>query len=119
MSLELGAWALGVVLLACVFSGFAHGAIGFGFPIVATPLIALVIDIKTAIALDEDAAGTVDHDLGHGRVLDQVRDGAEERQDDLEAHRDQASSTPLVDFGRFCGRGDVAGRVSRGGREAV
>ena len=51
MSLELGAWALGFVLLACVFSGFAHGAIGFGFPIVATPLVALVVDIKSAIAL--------------------------------------------------------------------
>jgi uncharacterized membrane protein YfcA len=51
MTLELGGWALGFVLLACAFSGFAHGAIGFGFPIVATPLIALVVDIKSAIAL--------------------------------------------------------------------
>jgi len=51
MSLELGGWALAFVALACLFSGFAHGAIGFGFPIVATPLIALVVDIKSAIAL--------------------------------------------------------------------
>jgi uncharacterized membrane protein YfcA len=51
MSLELGGWALGFVVLACLFSGWAHGAIGFGFPIVATPLIALVVDIKSAIAL--------------------------------------------------------------------
>ena len=51
MSLELGGWALGFVVLACLFSGFAHGAIGFGFPIVATPLVALVVDIKSAIAL--------------------------------------------------------------------
>lgn len=51
MSFELGGWALGFVVLACAFSGFAHGAIGFGFPIVATPLIALVVDIKSAIAL--------------------------------------------------------------------
>ena len=51
MSLELGGWALAFVVLACLFSGFAHGAIGFGFPIVATPLIALVVDIKSAIAL--------------------------------------------------------------------
>jgi uncharacterized membrane protein YfcA len=51
MSLELAGWALAFVVLACTFSGFAHGAIGFGFPIVATPLIALVVDIKSAIAL--------------------------------------------------------------------
>lgn len=51
MSPELGGWALGFVVLACLFSGFAHGAIGFGFPIVATPLVALVVDIKSAIAL--------------------------------------------------------------------
>jgi uncharacterized membrane protein YfcA len=51
MSVELGAWALGFVLVVCLLSGFAHGALGFGFPIVATPLVALVIDIKSAIAL--------------------------------------------------------------------
>lgn len=34
MSPELGGWALGFVVLACLLSGFAHGAIGFGFPIV-------------------------------------------------------------------------------------
>jgi uncharacterized membrane protein YfcA len=51
MTLELGGWAVAFVLLACAFSGFAHGAIGFGFPIVATPLLAVVLDIKSAIAL--------------------------------------------------------------------
>jgi hypothetical protein len=34
--------------LACLVAGFGHGALGFGFPIVAT---ALAIDIKSAIAL--------------------------------------------------------------------
>jgi uncharacterized membrane protein YfcA len=48
---ELGGWVLAFVVMALVFSGFAHGAIGFGFPIVATPLVALVVDIKSAIAL--------------------------------------------------------------------
>jgi uncharacterized protein len=48
---ELAPWALVFVALACLASGFAHGALGFGFPIVATPLVALVVDIKTAIAL--------------------------------------------------------------------
>jgi hypothetical protein len=37
--------------LVCFLSGFAHGAIGFGFPLVATPLVALVVDMKTAITL--------------------------------------------------------------------
>ena len=51
MIAELGPWALGFVLLVCLAAGFAHGAIGFGFPIVATPLVALVIDVRSAIAL--------------------------------------------------------------------
>ena len=37
--------------LVCLVSGFAHGAIGFGFPLVATPLVALAVDMKTAITL--------------------------------------------------------------------
>lgn len=39
------AWVAAVILLA----GFAHGAIGFGFPLVATPMLTLVLDIKTTI----------------------------------------------------------------------
>ena len=39
------------VAAVCLLSGFAHGALGFGFPLVATPLVALVIDMKSAIAL--------------------------------------------------------------------
>ena len=39
------AWIAAVMLL----SGFTHGVIGFGFPIVATPLLALVVDLKVAI----------------------------------------------------------------------
>jgi uncharacterized membrane protein YfcA len=51
MIAELGPWALGFVVLVCLAAGFAHGAIGFGFPVVATPLVALVLDIRSAIAL--------------------------------------------------------------------
>ena len=51
MTAELGAWALAFIALVCLLSGFAHGAIGFGFPMVATPLVALVIDVKLAIGL--------------------------------------------------------------------
>jgi len=47
MSLEV----LLYVLAVCLVSGFAHGALGFGFPLVATPLVALVVDMKSAIAL--------------------------------------------------------------------
>lgn len=39
------ALAVGVMALA----GFVHGALGLGFPLVATPLLALFTDIKTAI----------------------------------------------------------------------
>jgi hypothetical protein len=39
------------VALVCLLSGFAHGALGFGFPVVATPLVALVIDMRSAITL--------------------------------------------------------------------
>jgi uncharacterized membrane protein YfcA len=48
---ELGPLALAFVVAACLLAGFAHGAIGFGFPVVATPLVALVIDVRSAIAL--------------------------------------------------------------------
>src|SRR5262245_3015099 len=51
MSAEFGPGVIAFVVLACVIAGFAHGALGFGFPIVATPLVALAIDIKSAIAL--------------------------------------------------------------------
>ena len=47
MSIEV----LAYVALVCVLSGFVHGALGFGFPLVATPLVALVIDMRFAITL--------------------------------------------------------------------
>ena len=51
MSAELGIGVVAFLAFACLLSGFAHGALGFGFPVVATPLVVLVIDIKSAIAL--------------------------------------------------------------------
>ncbi|HJY76909.1 MAG TPA: TSUP family transporter [Burkholderiales bacterium] len=51
MSSELGPAVIAFVALACLVAGFGHGALGFGFPIVATPLVALAIDIRSAIAL--------------------------------------------------------------------
>ncbi len=35
--------------LAVVVSGFIQGAVGFGFPFVATPMVAMVVDMRTAI----------------------------------------------------------------------
>jgi hypothetical protein len=39
------------VAVVCLLSGFCHGALGFGFPVVATPLVALAIDMRSAITL--------------------------------------------------------------------
>jgi uncharacterized membrane protein YfcA len=47
----VSAEVLAYIALVCVLAGFAHGALGFGFPLVATPLVALVIDMKSAITL--------------------------------------------------------------------
>src|SRR6185503_1188320 len=51
VSAELGVTLLAFVGAVCLLSGFAHGALGFGFPMLATPLVALAIGIKPAIAL--------------------------------------------------------------------
>jgi hypothetical protein len=47
LSLVLLLWLACVILVA----GFLQGALGFGFPFVATPLIAMVTDIRTAIII--------------------------------------------------------------------
>ena len=38
-----------MVIAIIVIAGLAHGTIGFGFPLVSTPLVALLVDIKTAV----------------------------------------------------------------------
>ena len=47
LSLTLFLWASFAVLVA----GLSQGALGFGFPFVATPLIAMVTDMRTAIVI--------------------------------------------------------------------
>jgi uncharacterized membrane protein YfcA len=37
------------IVVVMLFSGFVQGALGLGFPTIATPLIALVSDIRTAV----------------------------------------------------------------------
>lgn len=52
MTLEsLGVWHIVFVAAAMVLAGFVHGALGFGFPLIATPIVALALDIKLAIVL--------------------------------------------------------------------
>ena len=48
----LGQWPIWMwvaLLVAIVVAGVAHGAIGFGFPLISTPLVALVTDVRTAV----------------------------------------------------------------------
>lgn len=39
---------LGAILLA---GGTVHGLLGFGFPLLATPLMAMVVDVRTAMLI--------------------------------------------------------------------
>jgi len=42
---------LAISAMVFAFAAFVHGSIGFGFPMVATPLLAMFFDIQTAILL--------------------------------------------------------------------
>jgi uncharacterized membrane protein YfcA len=46
---SIPAWGIAWIVVVMLAAGFAHGIIGFGFPIIATPLLALVLDLKTAV----------------------------------------------------------------------
>jgi uncharacterized membrane protein YfcA len=43
--------SIAYVTFAIAFAGLVHGTLGLGFPLVATPLISLVSDVKTAVVL--------------------------------------------------------------------
>ncbi len=43
------AWTWAAILAALAFAALAHGAIGFGFPLISTPLVALLTDVRTAV----------------------------------------------------------------------
>jgi uncharacterized membrane protein YfcA len=49
--MEFGLDILVVMALIFLFAAFVHGSIGFGFPMLATPLLALITDLQTAIIL--------------------------------------------------------------------
>jgi len=42
-------WIWLALLAATVFAAVAHGAVGFGFPLISTPLVALITDVRTAV----------------------------------------------------------------------
>lgn len=44
-------WTLPFILLGILAAAFVKGGVGFGFPTIATPLIALVTDVRSAIVL--------------------------------------------------------------------
>lgn len=50
----LGQWPLWTwccIVAALVFAGIAHGAIGFGFPLISTPVVALITDVRSAVLM--------------------------------------------------------------------
>lgn len=46
---SLPLWALAWVVTVIALAGLTHGVIGIGFPLVATPLLTLALDIKAAV----------------------------------------------------------------------
>jgi uncharacterized protein len=48
---SLSWWAVAWIALVTLMSGFVHGALGFGYPLIAMPLLYLVLDPKAAIVI--------------------------------------------------------------------
>ena len=46
---HLDSAAIAAIFAIAVVGALAHGTIGFGFPIISTPLVALLIEVKTAV----------------------------------------------------------------------
>ncbi|NCB13999.1 MAG: sulfite exporter TauE/SafE family protein, partial [Erysipelotrichia bacterium] len=47
--MELSVEFIIIFSLILFVSSLVHGTVGFGFPMIATPLLAMVTDMKTAI----------------------------------------------------------------------
>ena len=52
MELDLSTLAWAAIGLTIFVAGLSQGAMGFGFPAVSTPVLALMTDIKTAVLLN-------------------------------------------------------------------
>ncbi len=48
---EFDFWLLIVAIPVVIIAGWIHGALGLGFPLIATPIIAIFIDVKAAILI--------------------------------------------------------------------
>ena len=48
---EFDVWLIVVAIPVIMFAGWIHGALGLGFPLIATPLIAVFVDVKAAILI--------------------------------------------------------------------
>ncbi|HFU74668.1 MAG TPA: sulfite exporter TauE/SafE family protein [Arcobacter sp.] len=46
---DLSLFSLILVFIAIIIAGFVHGSLGFGYPMTSVPLLALIIDLQTAI----------------------------------------------------------------------
>ena len=51
MLFELDLLVIVLVFGAMALAGLVHGALGLGFPLVSTPIVAVVLDVRTAIIL--------------------------------------------------------------------
>ncbi len=52
MTPDLAPWVWAVIGLTIFVAGLSQGAMGFGFPAISTPVLALMTDIKTAVLLN-------------------------------------------------------------------
>ena len=66
---------IGWVALVLAFAGFVQGALGLGFPMLATPMIAMVTDMRTAVILVllPCVAATVTNIVTSGRLVPTLR----------------------------------------------
>lgn len=48
---EISLTSLAVFALIFIFAGLVHGTMGLGFPVLATPLLALMVDVRLAILI--------------------------------------------------------------------
>jgi len=48
---ELSAPAIGAFFVIMLLAGLVHGTLGLGFPLLATPLLALLVDVRSAILI--------------------------------------------------------------------
>src|ERR1044071_4300263 len=40
---------IAAIVAVVIVAGLAHGTLGFGFPLISTPLVALLVDVRTAV----------------------------------------------------------------------